>query len=77
LKYQEYISRIRILYDNWTIVCPTWNWVVYWGLREMGSAWGRGARVGPAHQKGEKISSQFPTKAGNKVKDEKDHPSRT
>jgi hypothetical protein len=34
------------------------------GLREMGSARGRGARAGPALQKVGKISSQCPTKVG-------------
>jgi hypothetical protein len=45
-------------------VCLMRKWAVAWGLREMGSAWGRGARAGPALQKGGKISSQCPTKAG-------------
>ncbi len=45
-------------------VCIMRKQAVAWGLREMGSAWGRGARAGPALQKGGKKSSQCPTKAG-------------
>ncbi len=29
-------------------MCPTWERGVAWDLREMGSAWGRGVREGPA-----------------------------
>jgi hypothetical protein len=39
-------------------LCPTWERGVAWNLREMGSAWGRGLREGPAPQKAGKISSQ-------------------
>jgi hypothetical protein len=45
-------------------MCLTRKRAVAWGLREMGSAWGRGTRAGPALQKGGEISSQCPTKAG-------------
>jgi hypothetical protein len=41
-----------------------WKRAIAWGLREMGSAWGRGVREGPALQEVGKISSQCPTKAG-------------
>jgi hypothetical protein len=41
-----------------------WKRAVTWGLREMGSVCGRGARAGLALQKGGKLSSQRPTKAG-------------
>jgi hypothetical protein len=39
-------------------MCPTWEQGVAWDLREMGSAWGRGVREGPAPQEARKISSQ-------------------
>jgi hypothetical protein len=30
------------------ILCLTWKWAIAWDLREMGSVWGKGARVGQA-----------------------------
>jgi hypothetical protein len=39
-------------------LCPTWERGIAWDLKEMGSAWGRGVREGPAPQKAGKISSQ-------------------
>ncbi len=46
------------------------------GSEGNGVSVGKGARVGPPHQKGEKISSQCPTKADNMGEDKKNHPSR-
>ncbi len=42
--------------------CPTQKRGVAWDLREMGSAWGRGVREGPAPQEVEKISSHHPAR---------------
>jgi hypothetical protein len=39
-------------------VCLTWKRGIAWDLREMGSAWRRGVKGGPAPQKAGKISSQ-------------------
>jgi hypothetical protein len=39
-------------------LCLTWERAVAWDLREMGSAWGRGAREGLSPQEAGKISSQ-------------------
>ncbi len=44
-------------------MCPTWEQAVAWELREMGSAWGKGAREGPAPQEAGEISSQGSTRA--------------
>jgi hypothetical protein len=38
------------------LLCLTWNRGVAKDLREMGSAWGKGVREGPAPQKAGKIS---------------------
>jgi hypothetical protein len=40
------------------LLCPTLERGVAWGLREMGSAWGRGVREGLAPQNAGEISSQ-------------------
>ncbi len=57
-------------------MCPTWKWAVVWGLREMGSAWKRGARVDPDHQKGGKKQSMPNKGMDNMGKDEEDQSSQ-
>jgi hypothetical protein len=39
------------------------GWAVAWDLREMGSAWGKGAREGLAPKEARKISSQCSARA--------------
>jgi hypothetical protein len=46
------------------VLRPTWKRAIAWDLREMGSAWGRGVREGPAPQEAGKISSQCSAEAG-------------
>jgi hypothetical protein len=47
-------------------LCPTWERGIAWCLREMGSAWGRGVREGPAPHEAREISSQCSTRAETK-----------
>jgi hypothetical protein len=59
-------KNLKLLYCSFKtlVVCPTWKRAVAWGLREMGSVWGKGVRAGPDRQKKGKINSQCPAKAG-------------
>jgi hypothetical protein len=56
------IAMFSRLYTVCMYMCPTWKWVVAWGLREMGSAW-KGGKGGPGPPERGK------DKQSNKVRD--------
>ncbi len=59
-------------------MCPTWERAVAWDLREMGSAWGRGAREGPAPPGGGKDKRSVLSEGRDYMgKDEEDRVSQT
>ncbi len=59
-------------------LCPTWERAVAWDLREMGSAWGRGAREGTAHPGSGKDKQSVLSKGrDNMDKEEEGRASRT
>ncbi len=51
-------------------MCPKWEGGIAWDLREMGSALGRGARVGPAPRMQEDKQSTLSEEGGNMEKEE-------
>jgi hypothetical protein len=60
------------------VLCPTWKQAVAWGLREMGSVWGKGVKAGLDRQKGEKIKQSMPSEGWeNMEKDEEEQASQT
>ncbi len=58
------LHTIQKVSENASLLCPTWERVVAWDLREMGSALGRGVREGPAPQEAKEKSSQGSARAG-------------
>jgi hypothetical protein len=59
-------------------VCLTWERAVAWDLREMGSAWGRGAREGSASPGGGKDKQSVLSEGrDNMGKDKEDRVTRT
>jgi hypothetical protein len=59
-------------------LCLTWERAFAWDLREMGLAWGNGAREGPSPQGGRKDKQSVLSESrGNMGKDEEDWASRT
>ncbi len=60
------------------VVCLTWKRAVAGGLREMGSALGKGGEGGPSPPERGKDKLSVPNKGrDNMGEDEENHPSRT